>query len=285
MLSESAPAKVNLFLRVLGRRPDGYHELSSLAAFALDCADTLEAAPGDEFTLETAGPFAGAVDGPNIVAKAVELAARARPGLRLGHFKLTKWLPVAAGIGGGSSDAAAALRLLKRLNPEASDLDWPAIAGAIGADVPVCLAGLPSLMAGIGERLQAVSGFPPLAAVLANPRVPLATADVFRALGAPTLPTDAQAAQPILPPPDAQSLIVWLEQQPNDMEPAARRLCPIVPEVLAELGATSGVRLARMSGSGPTCFGIFDNPAAARTAARALAARRPGWWIEATRLG
>ncbi|HEX4892991.1 MAG TPA: 4-(cytidine 5'-diphospho)-2-C-methyl-D-erythritol kinase, partial [Hyphomicrobiaceae bacterium] len=266
MLSESAPAKVNLFLRVLGRRPDGYHELSSLAVFALDCADTLELTPGEGFRLDVTGPFAPAVDGPNIIGKAVELAVGAKPGLRLGHFKLTKRLPVAAGIGGGSADAAAALRLLRRLNPGASDLDWHAIAKAVGADVPVCLAGVPSLMAGIGERLQTFSGSFPLSAVLANPRVPLATADVFRALGAPLLPPGARPAEPNIPAADGPSFLHWLRQQPNDMESAARRLCPAVSEVLAVLGSLPGVRLVRMSGSGPTCFGLFDDPPAARAA-------------------
>jgi 4-diphosphocytidyl-2-C-methyl-D-erythritol kinase len=283
MLLESAPAKVNLTLRVLGRRKDGYHELRSLAAFALDCADTLSLVPAEAFALSAVGPFASAVDGPNIVAQAAERFAAAALGQRTGNFTLVKRLPVAAGIGGGSADAAAALRLLRRLNPSVSGIDWAEIACSLGADVPVCLAGVATAMAGAGERLTPVPDFPPVAAVLANPRIPIATADVFRALGAPPLgPVSADLAVP--PFESAEALLEWLKSQTNDLEPVARRICPAVNDVLAAISGLAGVRLARMSGSGATCFGLFDDLGSAQAAAANLGRRHPGWWVAASRL-
>ncbi|MGL5362821.1 MAG: 4-(cytidine 5'-diphospho)-2-C-methyl-D-erythritol kinase, partial [Bosea sp. (in: a-proteobacteria)] len=201
-LTARAPAKINLTLRVLGRRPDGYHELSSLVMFA-GTGDTLSLMPGDALSLGLSGPEAascGNVDS-NLVIKAARALAARKPGLRLGHFHLLKRLPVASGMGGGSADAAAALRLLARLN--GLPLLDPALfeaALATGADVPVCLRSQACEMAGIGDRLGPRLALPKLFAVLANPRVPVATADVFRKLGLePGMMAPGSGVQTIIP--------------------------------------------------------------------------------------
>ena len=236
-LVETALAKVNLSLHVLGRRPDGYHELESVVAFATT-GDRLSLVPGPAFGLHVDGPFQTALAGENLVAQAVRLAAEAAAavGGRLlsGHIQLTKTLPVAAGLGGGSADAAAVLRLLQRANPGlAGQLDWPHLALQLGADVPVCLGSRACRMTGIGERLFPIAELPPAAIVLANPRVPLSTAGVFRALAASLVSSDEPA--PPQPPAfrDFVHMIAVLQASGNDLEPVALRLCPPVGEVLA----------------------------------------------------
>jgi 4-diphosphocytidyl-2-C-methyl-D-erythritol kinase len=262
---------------VLGRRADGYHDLESLAAFA-DVGDELALAPGDKLDLTVSGPSA-AVTGPsgdNLVMKAARSLAALMPGLKTGHFALTKRLPVAAGLGGGSADAAAALRLLARRNGIApDDARLMAAARQTGADVPVCLDPRPRLMRGIGDVLSAALDLAPLPAVLVNPGVALATKDVFRAL---TLPALSGA------PADIEPTFPSIAGGANDLEPAAISLQPVVAEVLAALRASAGSRLARMSGSGATCFGVFDSEVSATAAARSLRATHPGWWVRATML-
>lgn len=287
-LVEPAPAKINLYLHVLGRRSDGYHEIESLAAFAA-VGDVLRLQPGRDALLTIDGPFATALDGENLVAKAVRLAREAATtagtDIRSGTFTLTKNLPVAAGLGGGSADAAAALRLLMRANPEpARMLDWPGIALRLGADVPVCLRSQAALMTGIGERLQPVARLPQAAILIANPRVPLSTADVFRAMQAP--PLAGHPPQPAAPSfRDFDDLIAALTHTTNDLEPAARALCPEITDVLAALAQLQGARVTRMSGSGPTCWALFATLAQAEAAQHALRAQRPGWWAVAGGLG
>ena len=201
MITEIAKAKLNLTLQVLGRRPDGYHELVSLVAFA-DVGDTITVDPGAPFALETDGPFAAGIDGENLIAKACRLVTEAVPGVSLGSIRLTKNLPVAAGLGGGSADAAAVLRALVRSMPGlATRIDLQAIARKLGADVTVCLGQRPALMWGAGEHVAALPPLPDFWVVLANPGVPLSTADVFRALGARAL--DRAAHAPALPGPFA----------------------------------------------------------------------------------
>lgn len=288
-LEELAPAKINLCLHILGRRSDGYHELESLVAFAsAPAADQVTLEPGEPLRLEIDGPGAGALAGEtaNLVQRAAEAAKRACPPLTLGTFRLAKRLPIAAGLGGGSADAAAALRLIRRANPQhAAEVDWMGIAASIGADVPVCLASRASLMTGRGEIVEPVAALPPVWAVLANPGVPLATGPVFKALGAPpydaTRPRDV--FRPSLATPD--DLIGALAMRPNDLEASAARLCPAIIEVRSALLQLDGVRLARMSGSGPTCFALFATPDVAQAGARALRRDHPGWWVEAARLG
>jgi 4-diphosphocytidyl-2-C-methyl-D-erythritol kinase len=279
-LVEKAPAKVNLTLRVLGRREDGYHELESLVAFA-DVADKVDLVPGEESSLEISGPFAGACGrlADNLVLKAVAALRHRKGRLRAGHFHLEKNLPVAAGIGGGSADAAAALRLLARVNGMASD--DPRLASAaleVGADVPVCLASKACIMRGVGDLLSNPHGLPPLPALLVNPRVPLATREVFgKHLGTPS---NKKYLGTI--PLTFEGIIGFLNEHGNDLTQAAIACAPVISEVLIALRALPGVQLMRMSGSGPTCFALFRTVGEAQAAARRLAAERKEWWVRAT---
>ena len=291
LLEARAPAKVNLTLRVLGRRPDGFHELESLVVFA-DVGDQLSLAPADDFSLAVEGTTAGAA-GPradNLVLKAARALASRVPGLRGGRFVLDKRLPVAAGLGGGSSDAAAALRLLARLNAlMPNDPRVEASAAATGSDVPVCLDPQPRVMRGVGERLSPPLALPALAAVLANPGIAVATADVFRSLA--QAPPWERSNRPTARIEDVAALTSLdaifdaLAADVNDLEPAAVRAEPAISRTLEALRALPGCRLARMSGSGATCFGLFASREEAETAAVSLQAQEPGWWVRATRLG
>jgi 4-diphosphocytidyl-2-C-methyl-D-erythritol kinase len=285
-LVESAPAKVNLTLRVVGRRADGYHDLESLVAFA-DIGDELSFAPFGELKLTLSGP--GAVQAgegtDNLVVKAAGALAARVAGLRLGTFHLDKRLPVAAGLGGGSADAAAALRLLARANDLAGD-DGRLFdaARATGADVPVCLDPRPRLMRGIGDILSAPLKLPPLPAVLVNPGVALATKAVFAGWIAAGEPAAFDTSR-LTMAASRDECLQLLVLQANDLEPAAITLAPPIAEVLVALRALSGCRLARMSGSGATCFGLFSTAAAAIDGAKTLTRRHPEWWARATALG
>lgn len=291
---ELAPAKINLTLHVLGRRADGYHELESLVVFA-DLCDGLTFVPGAALELVTLGPTAAAA-GPaerNLVLKAAHALRERVEGLRLGSFRLHKRLPVAAGIGGGSADAAAALRLLARANRlSADDPRLMDAARATGADVPVCIDPRPRVMRGVGEQLSAPIALPQFAAVLVNPGVAVATKDVFarlarrpRAKRASNRDHASFADLAALAQLGAAALCAALAQHRNDLEAPATALQPVVAEVLAALRAASGCTLARMSGSGATCFAVFESMRAARKATRELHARQPGWWVRATALG
>lgn len=283
---ETARAKVNLTLRVVGRRADGFHEIESLVAFA-QAGDTLALIPGGEAGLEVGGPFAGEVGRPNLVLAAAERVRAAFPGARAGTFRLTKRLPVAAGIGGGSADAAAALRLLARANPAlvAEEADLLPVAASLGADVAVCLYGRPAIVRGIGERIEPMASLPPVAAVLATPAVALATGTVYAGLEAPPLP-ETEARDSSIPALDSLTAVIgFVQASGNDLEAPALRLAPAVGEAKAALAAAPGCRVAGMSGSGPTCFGLFAPGAQAESAAQALAAAHPDWWVRATTLG
>jgi 4-diphosphocytidyl-2-C-methyl-D-erythritol kinase len=285
--AERAPAKVNLTLRVIGRRADGYHEIDSLVVFA-SVGDTLAFSAGRALALTVDGPTAaasGAID-DNLVLKAARALAERVDGLKLGRFVLSKRLPVAAGVGGGSADAAAALRLLARANRIA--LDDPRLheaARATGADVPVCLDSRPRVMRGIGEILSAPIALPRLPAVLVNPRVAVPTKDVFARLNAPRLVRSPAGEPPQELPADRAGLITYLGGRENDLEAPALSLQPVVAEVLAALRSLAGCRLARMSGSGATCFALFDQTKAATAAAAALRKQHPAWWVRAATLG
>jgi 4-diphosphocytidyl-2-C-methyl-D-erythritol kinase len=287
-LAAFAPAKVNLTLRVLGRRPDGYHDIDSLVVFA-DVGDHVSLRPGTELDLVVEGPSATASGDPadNLVLKAARALAARVEGLTVGEFRLDKRLPVAAGLGGGSSDAAAALRLLARVNAiPAGDPRLRAAAAATGADVPVCLDPQPRIMQGIGEILSEPLDCPELPAVLVNPRVALVTAEVFAALGlAQGERRQVAGIDPTRLSADRDEFLKLVAMQANDLEPVAIRMQPIVVEVLAALRAASGCRLARMSGSGATCLALFDSARAAEGAAWELRAAQAGWWICATTLG
>jgi 4-diphosphocytidyl-2-C-methyl-D-erythritol kinase len=282
-LSEQAPAKINLTLRVLGRRGDGYHELESLVAFA-DLADTLALQPGAATGLDVAGPFA-AVCGlvaDNLVLKAVAALRERVAGLKAGHFQLTKKIPVAGGLGGGSADAAAALRLLARLNdlPQ-GDARLTSAALAVGADVPVCLDARPRVMRGIGDELSAPLDLPRLPAALINPRVPLATRDVFAGLA--VAPGGAISSEIV--PLEPAALIGYLKAHGNDLTKAATARAPVVAEVLRVASELPGARFAAMSGSGPTCFVLFTSPVEAAAAALRLQSSHKQWWIHAGNIG
>jgi len=288
-LTEHARAKVNLTLRVDGRRVDGYHDLESVVGFC-DCADRLTLLPGTELALTTAGPRAAdcgeAAD--NLVLKAARLLAERVPDLRPGEFTLDKMLPVAAGIGGGSADAAAALRLLARASKlELDDPRLIEVARLTGADVPVCLASRACVMTGVGETLLPLS-LPEMPCVLVNPNLPVATKDVFEALGLRhgelrVGATDVILHDPVWPAAGA-SIDAWIKVLAgiaNDLEKPAMRIQPVIGEVLAALRETGGARLVRMSGSGATCFAIFNDDADAQGAAQAIRREHPQWWVHA----
>jgi 4-diphosphocytidyl-2-C-methyl-D-erythritol kinase len=282
--AEKAPAKVNLTLRVLGRRADGYHEIESLVAFAGE-GDALTFTPGNALALTVSGPTASAAGDTtdNLVLKAARALAERIRGLNVGSFALSKRLPVAAGLGGGSADAAAALRLLARANGLA--LDDPRLmeaARVTGADVPVCVDPRPRLMRGIGEILSAPLDLPKLAAVLVNPGVAVPTREVFGALN--LKPGNVQAGTTDLPS-SPSALIDAITHGRNDLERPAIELQPVIAEVLSVLRGLPGCTLVRMSGSGATCFGLFKSAAAATAAARTLRVGYPDWWVRPTTFG
>jgi 4-diphosphocytidyl-2-C-methyl-D-erythritol kinase len=288
VLIEDGRAKVNLTLRVVGRRVDGYHDLESVVAFA-DCADRLSLLPGPRLDLKTAGPLAQACGetADNLVFKAAQLLGERVPDLKLGEFTLDKVLPVAAGIGGGSADAAAALRLLAQANGLAiDDARLIEVAKLTGADVPVCLASRACVMTGVGETLLPLA-LPKMPCVMVNPRIPVATRDVFAALGLRSgelLVGVADVFQAAAWPEAGASLEDWIEALAagsNDLEAPATRIQPVIGEVLAALSATNGAWLARMSGSGATCFAIFENTAEAQRASQKIQFDHPQWWVHA----
>ena len=280
-----APAKVNLALHVTHRRDDGYHDLESLVVFA-DVADELEAVPAAADSLAIAGPFAKAlgVGEANLVSRAVA-AFRARwpdaveTGLAL---CLTKNLPVAAGIGGGSADAAAALRLMASLSNRTIALaELADMAAGLGADVPACLISTPLVARGVGEVLAPLPEFPACHIVLVNPMIPLATADVFRRLRAHDNYPLPELPSPLTRP---AQLGIWLAETRNDLQPPAVKLVPVIGDIVEQLAETQGCMLARMSGSGATVFGLFGSEGQAHQAAQVMRAAHPDHWVAAAPL-
>ncbi len=274
----AARGKLNLYLHVTGRRADGLHNLDSLVAFA-ELADTLTVRPAKELSLAVDGPFAAAL-GPvedNLVLRAARALAAAGRVPAAAEIRLDKRLPVAAGLGGGSADAAAALKALAR-QWRIDGVDIAGLAAGLGADVPACLAGVPAFIAGAGEEVSPAPALPPAGVLLVNPGVALDTLEVFAARRGAYSAADRFAAAP----QGVGELAAVLKDRRNDLTQAAVQLCPQVAEVLETLAAAPGCRLARMSGSGATCFGLFDDRRAAEAAAPALA--RPGWWLVPTRL-
>jgi 4-diphosphocytidyl-2-C-methyl-D-erythritol kinase len=313
-LSALAPAKINLTLRIFGRGADGFHELESLVAFA-PFGDRLTFWPEGQLDLTVSGPMAEGA-GPladNLVLRAARALADRIDGIKLGRFALIKRLPSGAGLGGGSADAAASLRLIAKVNRlSLDDAQVHDAARATGADIPVCLDPRPRIMRGIGEVLSAPVALPKLGIVVAHPGVAAPTGPVFKALGlAPgerstgPLPTPFFSRPPFregeeacgpneIPGPktgvgreavERDALLAWLGSEPNDLESTAVAIVPAIADVLAALAKLAGCRLARMSGSGSACFGLFDTAVAARAAARRLAAAHPTWWVRAGLLG
>jgi 4-diphosphocytidyl-2-C-methyl-D-erythritol kinase len=267
--TERAPAKINLFLHVGTKRADGFHPLQSLAVFT-DMGDVLEIAPGAELSLTIDGPFSKGLDGEgdNLVLR----AARAL-GTQAVSLKLTKNLPVASGIGGGSADAAAALRGLSGGD------DLHAIAASLGSDIPVCLDSKPAFMEGRGEILRPVEALPRIPMLLVNPGVAVPTRDVFAGL---TIRSGAEMTLPAGRFRDTADLLRFMETTRNDLEAPALVLQPVIGEVLAAIAALPGALLTRMSGSGATCFGIFADDDCCRRAAETLKQAAPGWWVAPT---
>ena len=284
--TELAPAKINLTLEVLGKRADGYHEIASFVVFAEDAAD--------EITLDTAKPsgssisgrFAATIVGRNLIDVTLSKLAAAAPNLQSGHVHLIKNLPIAAGIGGGSADAAAVLRAVRRANPDLARLvDWRAFAQTLGADVPVCFESSASWMTGIGDQISLVDDVPRLAAVVVNPlqsMPPDKTAQVFRSLNAPPLRHLYSPPPPPGPFESAPVLLEYMMSTGNSLEAAACQIAPAITDVKAALIKTAGCQYAAVSGGGPTCFGIFaDN----QKAASDLRKTHSNWWIRAVTLG
>jgi 4-diphosphocytidyl-2-C-methyl-D-erythritol kinase len=274
-----APAKLNLYLHVVGRRGDGYHLLDSLIAFA-DIGDRLTAAPADALSLTVEGPeAAGLADlgDDNLVLRAARLLAE-RAGVEArAVLHLVKNLPIASGIGGGSADAAAALSALNQLWDHPLSREALAELGLkLGADVPACLAGRPVWVGGIGEQVEMAPALPPLGLVLANPRRPLPTPAVFRARCGPF----SRLGRFETVPPDPTALAAILATRRNNLTEAAIGLVPEIARVLDALERLPGALLSRMSGSGATCFALFAGREQAMVAARHLARGEPGWWVE-----
>jgi 4-diphosphocytidyl-2-C-methyl-D-erythritol kinase len=274
-----ARAKINLYLHVVGRRADGYHLLDSLVVFA-ETGDEIAVAPSGDLSLRIVGPFAGnlAADDDNLVLRAAR-GLRDLAGVHSGAaITLTKNLPVASGIGGGSADAAATLQALMALwnvAPERAALEKLAL--SLGADVPVCLAGQPSFMGGIGEEIAPAGALPAAHLLLVNPGIATPTPAVFKARRGGFTPAGRWAA----PPADAAALAAALQERGNDLTEAAITVTPPIRAVLDAIAGSAACLLARLSGSGATCFGIYATAAEAEAARRAILAANPGWWAVA----
>ena len=277
-----APAKINLYLHVTGRRADGYHELDSLIVFAA-LHDVITVAPHDSLTFQQSGPFGDYLtDEPNnnLVLRAAQKLANLAGIPAKARISLYKTLPIAAGLGGGSADAAAALRALCQLwLIDPSEEEVAVLALSLGADVPVCLKGLAAHVSGVGDLLNPLQFCPPpMAMVLVNPNIPLSTKSVYRKLRGPYTPP-----RPLnILPKNIYELTYALAQRTNDLATPARVLCPIIDDVLAALTASEGCQLARLSGSGPSCFGLFTDTNNAAKAASRISALKGDWWVKAT---
>ena len=282
-IARLAPAKVNLFLHVGPLEADGYHPLASLVAFA-DVGDRVTVEPADHLSLAVTGPFAGALAGEddNLVLRAVRALGAAagvgEPGLAI---TLDKQLPVAAGLGGGSSDAGAVLKLARdALGLPLDDSALAELAVGLGADGPMCLHARAAWAEGRGDLLSFETDLPPLPALLVNPGVPSSTGAVYRAFD------DGAAGRADRPSPpfdrSVLSVIDWLAAQRNDLQVPAVALAPAIGEALTAIAGLPGARLTRMSGSGGTVFALFDTAAAAEAAGQALSALHTGWWVRPT---
>jgi 4-diphosphocytidyl-2-C-methyl-D-erythritol kinase len=282
---EAAPAKLNLALHVTGRRADGYHNLESLVAFA-GVADELEARPAPADSLRVSGPFASAIGNgdTNLVTRSVAAFRKRWPDAIATGLAITlhKNLPVAAGLGGGSADAAAALRLLRDLSiATIPSTDLAALALTLGADVPACLLSRPCEIRGVGEIVTPLARFPACHVVLVNPLIPVVTAEIFRRLSSRDNPGLPEFTDPLTRP---AQLGIWLRETRNDLEPAAIALVPEIATLIDALAKVDGCILARMSGSGATVFGLFGSETQAHQAAHDLRETFPAYWVAAAPL-
>lgn len=277
IVSVAAPAKLNLYLHVVGRRDDGYHLLDSLFAF-VSISDVVEVQPDARLSLKVKGRFARELShgADNLVLRAARTLATANGVTEGARITLTKNLPVASGIGGGSSDAAATLRALRTLwRLRTTPARLRTLAASLGADVPACVGATPCFVGGIGETVTPAPRLPRAGIVLVNPGVPLPTPSVFKARSG----SFSRPARFTATPKDAAKLASLLAKRNNDLTDAARRLVPAIDDVLAELRGSPGCLLARLSGSGATCFGIYRDETTAQAAAAQIALARPGWWV------
>lgn len=287
VFDEIARAKINLTLRIHGRRADGYHELESIVVFA-DIGDRLRLVPHDQndagrqFVLRVRGPFAGEIVGTNLITTAVDLVEQAANRSLDCDIELDKTMPVASGIGGGSADAAAALRAIRAAYPGLLESSaWDGIARRLGADVPVCVASRPSLMSGIGETLAPML-LPRLDIVLANARLDVPadkTRQVFRALAAP--PLEASVVPSVPHALDREMLLALMRDIGNDLAAPATKVVPGIRDLQDAVAAQPGCDIALLSGAGPTIVGVFSSAGAAADAARRLLDAHPSWWVKA----
>ena len=284
-ITERARAKLNLTLRVLGRRADGYHFLESLIAFA-DVADNVTFAPGAVREVHMTGPYAAAIAGGNLVDTALDRIAEADPQALLGRVAVEKRLPIAAGIGGGSADAAAVLRAVRHANPAAS-INWQSIAASLGADVPVCLADRTSLVWGIGEHLEPAGKLPRLDAVLVCPLSASPFGKTKSVFGQLSVSRAAEAAAPAPLPAftGRAALVDYMRSIGNDLRAPAHAVLPESAAAEAALAALPDCLYVSLSGAGPTSYGIFADATGAAVAAEQLRAHHPNWWVAATKLG
>jgi 4-diphosphocytidyl-2-C-methyl-D-erythritol kinase len=283
--SEAAPAKINLVLHVTGRRTDGYHALEMLVVFA-EVGDELEATAAKKDSLSITGPFAAGLGNgeTNLVLRSLTAFRQRWPGALPDGIalRLAKNLPIAAGLGGGSADAAAALRLFAAMaDADIAFADLLELARGLGADVPMCLYSRPAEVRGIGEIVLPLKHFPACHIVLVNPLVPVVTADVFRKLERRDNPGLPDTGDPLMRP---AQLGLWLGETRNDLEPPAIAMVPVIGDLIAQLRGASGCILSRMSGSGATVFGLFGSSAQAHQAAHDLRETWPGYWVAAAPL-
>ena len=283
--TEAAPAKINLALHVTGRRPDGYHSLEMLVAFA-EVGDELEATSAKKDSLSITGPFAAGLGNgeTNLVLRALSAFRQRWPGALPDGLalRLAKNLPIAAGLGGGSADAAAALRLFAAMaDTDIAFADLLDLSRGLGADVPMCLYSRPAEVRGIGEIVLPLKHFPACHIVLVNPLVPVVTADVFRRLERRDNPGLPDVGDPLMRP---AQLGLWLDETRNDLEPPAIAMVPTIGDLIDQLDGASGCILSRMSGSGATVFGLFGSSAQAHQAAHDLRETWPGYWVAAAPL-
>lgn len=281
-ISEIAPVKVNLFLHVTGRRDNGYHDLESLVSFVTGVHDTLTYMPeyDGDFQIKVKGPFAKhiPITAENIVFKTLSSLCDAIGIPLKGHMIIDKHIPVGAGLGGGSSDAAAALRIFQSYFDIQDQALLYQIAEQVGADVPVCLFGKTAYISGIGEKIEKVFGSPPCPIILVKPKASLKTVDIFNAFQGRFASTNPS---PIKPPSDVISYIKWLDEFTNSLQETAENLCPEIHPILQHLMQCSGCHLARMTGSGPTCFALFDTMTQAENAAHKMQGYYPSFWVQA----
>ena len=289
-ISVAAPAKINLYLHITGKRDDGYHTLGSLVAFA-EIGDRIDISEHETLTLHIDGAFADRFSGAEKSTEpdSANIVIKATRGLStlLGiepNFKINlhKTLPLAAGIGGGSADAAATVKAILQFHDidPASVKELDAFLLSLGADVPVCFYGQPCHMSGIGEIIRPAAGVPPLHMVLVNPLEACSTAEIFRQLNGKFTPDDDYAAAW----DDARSFISFLQSRGNDMEDAAVSVTPVIADILCDIAASANCLLSRMSGSGATCFGLYETAADATAAAAQIQSTHPQFWVRKTTL-